>query len=212
MNTLEYCLNKFNLSYDDRTRMPLEIRDFDRDSMAELFGELGFTFGAEIGVRDGGYSLQLMTVIPDLTLYGIDPYEPHAGYRDHVYQTTFDSFEKQAHEKLDSFVGYKFIKAYSSEALESFMDNSLDFVYIDGDHSFYEVVHDIDKWTHKVRRGGIVSGDDYFKSKGPSKMHVPQALHGYTDAYNIRPWFAIGTKAIVEGEKRDKGRSWMFIK
>jgi predicted O-methyltransferase YrrM len=207
-NTLQVIKDKFNL---DLSKSPVEIRDFDRDSMAELFGELGFKIGVEIGVRDGGYSLKLMQSIPDLALYGVDPYEPHKGYRDHVYQSTFDTFEKEAHAKLDSFGKYEFLKEYSKDAIGHFPNGFLDFVYIDGDHSFYEATFDIEKWSKKVRSGGIISGDDYFNHKGRARIHVYQVVNGYTSAWKIDPWFIVGSKDIVPGEKRDKGRSWFWV-
>lgn len=210
MNTLEYIKNKFNLDLEQRS--PIEIRDFDRDSMAMLFDELGFKKGVEVGVRDGGYSLQLMQSILDLTLYGVDPYEPHQGYRDHVRKATFEGFEKEAHDKLDQYKKYHFMRLYSHQAVNNFPDNSLDFVYIDGDHSFYEATFDVAKWSKKVRPGGIISGDDYFKHKGPARIHVHQVVNGFTDAWRIKPWFVVGSKEIVPGEKRDHGRSWFWIK
>lgn len=212
MNTLSYILNKFNLEVDDTTRMPIEIRDYGRDNMAQLFNELGFKKGAEIGVRDGGYSQVLMQANPKLELYGVDPYEPHPGYRDHVRKATFEAFEKEAHDKLDVYADYMFLREYSSQAVESFEDGELDFVYIDGDHSFYNATQDIELWSKKVRKGGIISGDDYFKHKGDARIHVYQVVNGYTDAWHIRPWFVLGTKEIVDGEVRDHGRSWMWVK
>lgn len=211
MNTLQIILDKFGLDADQKS--PIEIRDFDRDSMAQLFNELGFKIGVEIGVRDGGYSKVLLDAIPGIEqLWGVDPYEPHQGYRDHVRKSTFEGFEKEAHEKLDGYDKYCFMREYSSDALRRFPDGFLDFVYIDGDHSFYEATHDIEKWSKKVRSGGIISGDDYYNHKGHSRIHVYQVVNGYTDAWKIRPWFIVGAKDIVPGEKRDKGRSWFWVK
>jgi predicted O-methyltransferase YrrM len=48
-------------------------------------------------------------------------------------------------------------------AADDFLDNSLDFVYIDAGHRFDDVVQDIIKWTKKVRKGGIISGHDYME-------------------------------------------------
>lgn len=210
MSILQTILDKFGL--DPSQRMPIEIPNYGRDNLAGLFAELGFTLGVEVGVRDGGYSQTLMYANPNLTLYGVDPYEPHQGYRDHVRKSTFEAFEKEAHDKLDSFKNYHFIRDYSDKAVKQFEDNSLDFVYIDGDHSFYNATQDIELWSKKVRPGGIISGDDYFKHKGDARIHVYQVVNGYTDAWNIRPWFVIGSKAIVGGEVRDHGRSWMWIR
>jgi len=212
MNTLLHILTKFNITIEQLEKMPVEIRDYGRNNMAELFAELGFIVGVEIGVRDGGYSKVLMDANPKLLLYGVDPYEPHQGYRDHVRKATFEAFEKQAHEKLDGFENYHFIRDYSDKAVERFDDNSLDFVYIDGDHSFYNATQDIELWSKKVRPGGIISGDDYFKHKGNARIHVYQVVNGYTEAWGIRPWFVVGSKAIIPGEIRDHGRSWFWVK
>lgn len=212
MDTLDYILNKFELSFDDKTRMPLEIRDFDREGLTVLFQELGFKLGAEIGVRSGGYSAMLCKAIPGLKLFGIDPYVPYEGYLDHTHKNEFDRFQKEAKTRLAPYNNFQFIEKFSLDAVKDFSDNSLDFVYIDGNHDFYNVAADITFWTKKVRPGGIISGDDFFKHKGPSLIHVYQVVKALTEAYELRPWFVIGAKEIVPGERRDSGRSWMWVK
>jgi hypothetical protein len=212
MDTLNYILNKFQITFDDSVRMPIEIRDFGREGMAGLFQEIGYNKGVEIGVRGGEYSETLCKAIPGVELYGVDPYTRIQGYRDIVRQNSFDAYEQAAHEKLDKYPNYHFVKKLSLEALDDFADNSLDFVYIDGNHDFLNVTQDIDFWIKKVRVGGIISGDDYFKHKGNARIHVYQAVNGYTDSWHIRPWFVLGTKAILPGEVRDHGRSWMWVK
>ena len=193
-------------------RMPIKLRNTNRESLTHLFNELGFKQGVEIGVRGGEYSELIMKNNPNLVMWGIDPYEPHTGYRDIQRHTTFNKYLEEAHQRLDKYLNYYFIKDYSSNALKQFADNSLDFVYIDGDHSFYEVTHDIEFWSRKVRPGGIISGDDYFKHRGQSNIDVYQVVNAYTDAKGIKPWFVLGADDIVEGEKRDHGRSWMWVK
>lgn len=49
----------------------------------------------------------------------------------------------------------------SVEAAKCFVDGSLDFVMIDGDHSYEACKADIEAWKPKVRPGGILAGDDY---------------------------------------------------
>lgn len=210
MDTLAFIIAQYGLDLEQRS--PIEIRNMNREDLAILFGDLGFRVGVEVGVRNGGYSEFLMSVNPELTLYGIDPYEPHKGYRDHTRKSTFEGFEKEAHEKLDKYPNYHFVRKYSADVVKNIPDNSLDFVYIDGDHSFYEATFDIEKWSSKVRSGGIISGDDYFKHKGNARIHVYQVVNAYTDAWKIRPWFIVGSKEIVPGEKRDHGRSWFWVK
>lgn len=213
MDTLQQIFKMYKIDLmAEASRMPIEIRDMNREDLAYLFGVLGFKVGAEIGVRDGGYSKVLMEAIQGLTLYGVDPYEPHHGYRDITKKSTFEGLEKQAHNKLDMYEHYHFVRRYSADAVKNVPDNSLDFVYIDGDHSFYEATHDIEKWSKKVRPGGIISGDDYFKHKGDARIHVYQVVNGYTESWGIRPWFVVGAPDKVTGEKRDNGRSWFWVK
>ena len=219
MSTLDYILNKYfpNRKYqpdfEEFRRMPIKIRDTNRETLTHLFRELGFTLGVEIGVRGGEFSEMICRNNPDLgVMYGIDPYEPHEGYKDIQRQSTFNKYEKEAHTRLDKYAKYDFIKHYSKDSLHYFDDTSLDFVYIDGDHSFYEVTHDIEFWSKKVRPGGIVSGDDYFKHRGESHIDVYQVVNAYTDAKGIKPWFVLGADDVIEGEKRDHGRSWFWVK
>lgn len=45
-------------------------------------------------------------------------------------------------------------------AADMFEDESIDFLFIDGDHSTEAVTRDIDIWFPKVKKGGVISGDD----------------------------------------------------
>ena len=68
---------------------------------------------------------------------------------------------------LDNISTINVIKDTSMNAKDSFVNNSLDFVMIDAGHTYEDVKNDIKSWYHKVKPGGIISGDDYlpeFKS------------------------------------------------
>jgi len=53
------------------------------------------------------------------------------------------------------------IKERSSEASKMFENESLDAVYIDGDHSEKSVIEDMTCWVVKVKPGGFVMGHDW---------------------------------------------------
>lgn len=53
------------------------------------------------------------------------------------------------------------IKSDSAEAASRFEDKSLDFVFIDADHSYESVKKDLKSWLPKVRRGGMLCGHDF---------------------------------------------------
>lgn len=48
----------------------------------------------------------------------------------------------------------------SEQASKIFADNSVDFVLIDGDHSYGAVKSDIMLWKSKIKSGGMLSGHD----------------------------------------------------
>jgi predicted O-methyltransferase YrrM len=57
------------------------------------------------------------------------------------------------------------IKKKSSEAHLLFEDESLDFVYIDANHTYESVKEDITLWLPKVKKGCYIGGHDYKQRK-----------------------------------------------
>lgn len=53
------------------------------------------------------------------------------------------------------------VKLPSLVAVDSYEDESLDFVFIDASHEYLDVKEDILKWLTKVKKGGILAGHDY---------------------------------------------------
>lgn len=49
----------------------------------------------------------------------------------------------------------------SNEASKLFADDSLDFVYLDANHSYKGIMDDFKNWYPKVKKGGLISGHDY---------------------------------------------------
>jgi hypothetical protein len=57
---------------------------------------------------------------------------------------------------------YTPVRKTSEIASKDYKNNSLDFVFIDGDHSYDGVFNDITNWFPKIKIGGIISGHDYW--------------------------------------------------
>lgn len=53
------------------------------------------------------------------------------------------------------------VKSDSVEASKSYADGSLDFVFIDGDHSYAGCKRDIEAWLPKMKPNSILAGHDY---------------------------------------------------
>ena len=92
----------------------------------------------------------------------MDAWQVYRGYRDHVTQEKLDNFYKATLYRLAPY-DIEVIREFSLNAIAQISDNSLDFVYIDGNHELPYVINDIIEWSKKVRKGGIVSGHDYYQ-------------------------------------------------
>ena len=153
----------------------------NRLNLATKFREMGFTKGAEIGVADGRFSANLCQRIPELKLYCIDPW---ASYPDNYRgggQEQQKTNHKKAMEKLKNYDA-TLLQSMSVSASYGFENNSLDFVYIDGNHDFDYVMLDLIHWCRKVRKGGVVAGHDYYHFHGSG---VIEAVNAYAAGHGI---------------------------
>jgi hypothetical protein len=67
----------------------------------------------------------------------------------------------------------------SLDMADQFEDNSIDFLYIDGDHRYKDISKDIKKWYPKVRLGGFFGGHDYVVAR---KCGVIQAVDEFFES------------------------------
>lgn len=146
------------------------------------FAELGFHTGAEIGVAEGHFSEYMLKTIPDLNLYCVDSWTVYKENRWSGSEERNEHHYSKTIERLKPYLGANIINEFSMRAVQHFGNNSLDFVYIDGNHSFDYVMQDLIEWSKRVRKGGIVSGDDYYSFKGAG---VVDAVNAYTKAHGI---------------------------
>jgi hypothetical protein len=193
---------------------PYEIPDCNREDLPAFFKEMGYKVGVEIGTAKGVYAEIICKA--GLKLYAIDPWIDYADYRSTKVSEWQKELDHQYQQTVDRLKPYDctIIRKTSMEALNDFADESLDFVYIDGNHEFKYVVEDIHEWSKKVRKGGCISGHDYLYTmpRAWDRIHVKDVLPAYTKAYGIKPWFVVGRKDKVPGEKRDGFRSWFWLK
>lgn len=75
----------------------------------------------------------------------------------------------------------------TSEAVQAFDDESIDFWHTDGDHSLAGITRDIKLWLPKVKPGGMLSGDNF---EIPAVAQgVKTLLPGFKTGANGRLWY-----------------------
>ncbi|MBI2625271.1 MAG: class I SAM-dependent methyltransferase [Candidatus Nealsonbacteria bacterium] len=78
-----------------------------------------------------------------------------------------------------------FLQMKSEEAVKQFLDESLDLVFIDADHSYEEVKKDIEFWLPKIRKGGVLTGHDYDYPRHPDVKKAVDEVLGRVDTVII---------------------------
>ena len=125
-------------------------------------------------------------------LYLIDPYEIYEGYWGLGTQLPHEILvSQQFAEKMLEDEGFKekveWIIKFSPDGAKDIKDDSLDFVYIDGNHNYEYVFEDITVWEPKVKKGGLVGGHDYLYEKNkPYHEGVIKAVNKYCAENKIK--------------------------
>lgn len=143
--------------------------------------------GAEIGVFGGDMSASLLSS-DGITLYMVDSwkgdgesYQGDSGdFHATLSQKQQDGYFRRAQEMV-RFAGdrAKIIRKDSKDASKDIPDASLDFVFIDADHSYEGSKTDIEAWYPKVKPGGLLSGHDYGNVKFP-KFGVTKSVNEFS--------------------------------
>lgn len=204
MDINRYLSDKYKNRYIENKNGRIDLPDGRRaGGLAGLWHELGLKVGAEIGVESGRYSKSICEANPQLdVLYCVDAWTAYSGYREHVSQSKLDALLAAARIRTADYPAVKLIKGYSMDVVKTIEDKSLDFVFIDGNHDFQNVTNDIVEWSKKVKKGGIISGHDFRRTKGGAVNDTVDVVNAYTYAKGINPWFTW---------RGDKAASWMWI-
>lgn len=142
--------------------------------------------GVEIGVLNGNTAGRLLKARPLLIHIMVDPWCVPG--KDSSYWKSADANARKAQREHDAaykktlkvtkFAGARgrIMRMTSEVAAPQIKDGSLDFVFIDGDHSYDGCKNDIRLWKSKVKPGGWIGGHDYKHEKRPDLHGIDKAV------------------------------------
>lgn len=96
-------------------------------------------------------------------IFSIDIYDYHVPPTGRIPEmdAMFVEAEKLFDERTKDYDNIIKIKKSSVEAAKDFEDESLDCVYVDGEHLYDYIRADIQAWKDKIKNGGILCGHDF---------------------------------------------------
>jgi hypothetical protein len=157
--------------------------------LSMLVEKFEWKHGAEVGLSSGETSQYLLEHNPLLHMIGVDA---RRGFPGHAGPDDFGEWD-HAHLKLSAELNlaayadrFRMIEKLSIDAACDVPDASLDFVFIDADHSEAACRVDILAWLPKIKPDGWITGHDI------SWPTVRRAVDDMIPRYQIGPdvmWF-----------------------
>ena len=128
----------------------------------------------EIGVYEGDFSQQILKIVKPKKLFLIDPWveEYHGdGKHEKRYQKVLDRFKSEIED--GTVVVYR---AFSHDVVEKFDDCFFDWIYLDGGHTYDNIMEQFSEYLPKIKLNGFVTGDDYGRDDEIHRKNVTRAV------------------------------------
>jgi hypothetical protein len=159
--------------------------------LTKVINDNNFKIVAEIGIGYGTHAKYLLKTTNVEKLILVDPtkYYPNDGFATDIMNmeaeipgNNFNELYDLINKELSPWNNrYRWFRKESLTITQDEVpDESLDCVFVDGDHSYEAVVKDLPFWWKKVRSGGQLLGDDYWMPE------VAKAVHEFADSQHLQ--------------------------
>ena len=115
--------------------------------------------GSYLGVSTEVFCLFFKEVIA-IDVWGMDSTYSEADWARCKNNFSWETVKSKCLERLKPYPHCSIIHNFNHIAATSFVDKSLDFVYIDGNHG--KLTTDIMTWLPKIKNGGYIGGHDNY--------------------------------------------------
>jgi len=120
---------------------------------------------AEIGVYRGEYSEHIIKNSSPNKLMLIDPWRTMLNADD--VDPKFELFYNEVVTKFKDNKNIEIVRKTSTDALQHIKNETLDWVYIDGNHNYEPCLNDLRTYASKVKKDGYICGHDWVTRSKP---------------------------------------------
>jgi len=135
------------------------------DLWVDIVNRAGAETMLELGVWRGEFAQHLLAHCSGVKrYYMLDPWKHLDRWAKpaNVNQAQFDKIYDEAMSRTDFAAERRTVlRGQTVEVIENIPDDSLDFIYIDADHTLKGISIDMIRAYPKLKAGGIIGGDDY---------------------------------------------------
>jgi len=168
----------------------------------KMINDMGIDIGVEVGVAGGNHAINLLNNSNLSKLHCIDPYPDDLIW---AKEKCGDNRYMEALTNLQPWIvgagdtnRCELIRENSLDVVKKFDDESIGFVYLDGDRTPNIFRADMSQWLSKIKMGGILAGHDYKNKRG---FTVKDMVDDFCEKNN----YSLDTTT-------ERCRRWWFIK
>ena len=171
------------------------------------------TVGAEIGVWMGNTSTQFLKKglkkFYMVDSYSTEPYKENTemSFQEYIakyskitgeiapagFQKYYDRVYAEINSRFKTHKEVEICRMLSNEWFEKYSDVELDWIYVDGDHSYEGCLSDLENSLKAVKPGGLILGDDYgWTNSKWNKPGVTKAVNEFINKHKLTNIFRHG--------------------
>jgi hypothetical protein len=172
----------------------------------EFLGTIDAGNVLEVGVYEGEFAAAMLAGCPSIRSYTmLDPWR-HLDNWNKPFNRSDEALNSVMERALDvtAFASDRrhVLRGTTLEVIDEIPDGSLDFAYIDGDHTLRGILIDLIRVFPKLREGGWLAGDDFAANiwgHGPDfepTLVFPTVVH-FAEAMHVPVWAFSGNQFLI---------------
>ena len=184
-----------------------KIKKISSDKRAYILQQLvKNSIFAEVGVWKGDFSKKILDISEPSLLVLVDSWifdekirgcAPQVDGEEPLNQNYFDLAKQDTYSKFKNKKNVHILELNSLDASSNYKNNFFDYIYIDAEHSYHAVINDLNVWYPKLKKNGVLFGDDYYWREEDDSLSLHKAYQEFISKKNIKKWCVFKSQIMI---------------